>query len=100
MSDDKGAGDGPFSSEPLTETSTIVCKCYSGEISTYGWVFCCLDGAYAAKLANSAFEEGRKAERERLIAIVKAVMCVEDDLLNGIGKGIVETIKRGGQDAE
>jgi len=65
MTDDKGAGDGPFSSEPLTETSTIVCKCYPGEISTYGWVFCCLDGAYAAKLANSAFEEGRKAERDR-----------------------------------
>ena len=39
-------------------------------------------------------------KRERCLSIVQAVMCVEDDLLNDIGKGIVKTIKTGGQDGE
>jgi hypothetical protein len=49
---------------------------------------------------TSGFNAGRKAERERCLSIVQAVMCVEDDLLNDIGKGIVKTIKTGGQDGE
>ncbi len=86
MTDDKGAGDGAVNNP------------YEHEDCDSDFGGCgdkCKRGAY-----EDGYTAGRKAERERCISIVEAVMCVEDDLINGIGKGIVEIIKRGGQDGE
>lgn len=77
MTDDKGAGEGPY----IHTLAAYYLPC-------------------EANCPACAYEAGRKAERERCLSIVQAVMCVEDDLLNDIGKGIVETIKIGGQDGE
>ena len=83
MTDDKGAGEGPYNAgQRLSPRDVFPLSSREASLVNYG---------YAA---------GRKAERERCLSIVQAVMCVEDDLLNDIGKGIVETIKIGGQDGE
>jgi hypothetical protein len=83
MTDDKGAGEGPYKAgQRLSPRDVFPLSSREASLVNYG---------YAA---------GRKAERERCLSIVQAVMCVEDDLLNDIGKGIVETIKIGGQDGE
>lgn len=92
MTDDKGTGEGPYKIMLNDGRITAV----SGPNGCWGR----LEGEDLVMVLNDAHAAGRKAEREWCLSIVQAVMCVEDDLLNDIGKGIVETIKIGGQDGK
>lgn len=96
MTDDKGAGEGPYikiTHYTKFETSDSRIDAYGDGVKELdvsdsdGWVI--------LRLVNAAYADGRKAERERCAKIIENEICGNDDesLLHWASSKI-----RGGQD--
>ena len=88
MTDDKGAGEGPYRViQPVDMTPLTV----EGPTGNHGHT---LHNGALCNVLNAAFAEGRKAERERCLAIIKTHNCWIHPSLKQISREI------GGQDAK
>ena len=97
MTDDKGAGEGPYRVvQPVDITPLTV----EGPTGNHGQM---LQGGFLCNALNAAYAAGRKAERERCALIAETEIVEhqdgEESYLCGTGKLIADNI-RGGQDGE
>lgn len=108
MTDDKGAGEGPYKSHEVNGKCQISIKMEHGSAVSFKF-FCSECGGIAASLASAAHadgrKEGRKEERERCAKIAEDSIPTHSHCEDGYkyecytGHIIADKI-RGGQDGE